>query len=109
MRRGIALLRPGVEVVAPSGAPLGRLRERLWASGGPFDVLGRDGRRIAALRAGSLADDAGRVLARSRPGPMGEVCVELGDGAGALGQGERLLVLAAAAFDGVRQKGLHGL
>jgi hypothetical protein len=89
LRRGLALLRPSVEVEDPQGAPLGRLRQRLWAVGGGFDVIAPEGGRVAALREGALVDAAGRVLARAAPG-----AVEVAAG---LPPARRLLLLAAAA------------
>lgn len=90
LRRGLALLRPSVEVVNARGEPLGRLRQRLWAVGGGFDVIDHDGRKIAALRGDALVDDRGRVLARRAEG--GVVLLEED-----LEPARRLLLLAAAA------------
>lgn len=93
LRRGIALLRPSVEVLGPDGASLGRLRYRLWAKAGPFDVLARDGRKVATLRGTSFVDPRGRELAELPERAAGPTVVFASD----LDEKKRVLLLAAAA------------
>jgi hypothetical protein len=91
-----------IEVTDASGAPLGALRQRLWAKGGAFEVLDAGGAALAALRTGdaaNLEDRSGRALATLTPARGAERRLEVDP---ALDPARRLLLGAAlAALDRV--------
>ncbi len=97
-RAGLALLRPVIEVVDSAGHALGTLRQRLWAAGGPFEVLDPGGRRIARLRlaegAAVLAAEDGRAIARLVPAEGAERRMDIDE---TLSKDERALCVAALA------------
>lgn len=80
LRRGLSLLRPEIEVRDAEGRPLGRLRQRLWANAGGFDVLDAGGTRLGALRAEEdgrgfvVVDRRGASLARTAPSGAPDEC-----------------------------------
>ncbi len=50
LKRGVALLRPKVEIVDPSGAVLGVLQSKVFSLGGAFRVFTPDGREVALVQ-----------------------------------------------------------